>query len=220
MASLVAAFTLVTCSAWAAETAWGIRGIVRDEAGKPLAAVKVQLCGREHLEDGIWTRPPLTTGLWPSYATDKEGRFAIPSVGPDSALDLYFDKEGYAPVILYRVRGSTNALSVVMKRGLALVGHVQRRVGEKLEAVSGATVELCLPHDDLWYQQRTRTDPEGRYVFQVTPPPDGKKWQVVYGDERVQVEIEEGKPVAGPDFEAPVKELGDAKKRVKEGAER
>ena len=205
--TLAVIIAFIVLGARAAEPVAMVRGVVRDEGGKPLAEVKVQPCGTEHLENGTWARQ-LTTGIWPSFATGEDGRFTIPGGGPKDAYDLYFDKPGFAPVFLYRFRGSSNELTVVMKHGLALVGRVMRRVGEKLEPVLGATVELCLPHDDLWYQQRTTTDPEGVYHFQVTPPPKGRRWQVVYAGGRVQVQVEENEPVVGPDFEITVKVKG------------
>src|SRR5208337_1249217 len=109
----------VVLCARAAEPVAGIRGVVRDEAGKPLAQVKVQVCGMEKFSEGTWSRE-LRLGLMPSYATDKAGCFLIPIGEVGMAYDLYFDKVGFAPAFLYRIGNSSNELSVVMKPGVAV----------------------------------------------------------------------------------------------------
>jgi hypothetical protein len=195
---------LVVHRARAAESAATIRGTVKDQAGKPQAKIKVQVCGMEKFSDGAWTRE-LKTGLMPSFTTDKEGRLAIPLHRADIAYDLYFDKPGLAPAFLYRISGSSGELSVVLKRGLTVSGKVTRSSGGKVESVAGASVELRLPYVDLWYQRRTVTDREGRYSFQVTPPPEGRKWQVVFEGKVIQLEVKEGKAVAAPDFDSGAK---------------
>jgi len=65
----------------------------------------------------------------------------------------------------------------------------------------------------VWYQQLAVTDHEGGYTFRVTPPPAGRTWQVVFGHEVIQVDVKEGKPVVGPDFEVGAKGRGDKKGR-------
>ena len=209
----------VVLCARAAEPTTGIRGVVRDAAGTPLAQVKVQVCGMEKFSEGTWSRE-LRLGLMPSYATDKEGRFLIPIGEVGMAYDLYFDKVGFAPTFLYRIASSSNELSVVMKPGVAVTGTVRRRVDGKLEPVSGASVELRRPYVDLWYQQRTLTDDQGRYTFRVTPAPADRKWQMVFAGEVVQVEVNEGQPVVGPDFEVGAKAGEDSAGRRKTASER
>ena len=216
---LAAAFALAACWGWAAEPTTGARGVVSDEAGTPLPQVKVQLCGMENFSHGIWSRV-LRLGLMPSYTTDNEGRFAIPIGETGMAYDLYFDKPGFAPTFLYRISSSSNELSIVMKRGLVVTGTVRRAVDGKLEPVSGASVELRRPYVDLWYQQRTLTDDQGRYTFRVTPPPADRKWQMVFAGQVVQLEVKEGQPVAGPDFEVGAKTRGDGQGQRKEASER
>jgi hypothetical protein len=192
----------VVLCAQAAEPTTGIREVASDEAGKALAQVKVQVCGMEKFSEGTWSRV-LRLGLMPNYATDKEGRFLIPIGEVGVAYDLYFDKVGFAPTFLYRMASSSNEMSVVMKPGVAVTGTVRRRVDGKLEPVSGASVELRRPYVDLWYQQRTLTDDQGRYAFRVSPSSADRKWQMVFAGKVVQLEVKEGKSVAGPDFEAP-----------------
>ena len=216
---LAGIIAFVVLCARAADPAAGIRGVVSDEAGAPLAQVQVQLCGMENFSYGTWSRV-LRLGIMPSYTTDNEGRFAIPVGEAGMAYDLYFDKPGFAPTFLYRISSSSNELSVVMKRGLALTGTVKRLAGGKLEPLGGTTVELRLPGDDLWYQRRASTDNDGRYIFRVTPPPAGKRWQVVFAGEVVQLEVKEGQPVAGPNFEVTVKVRGDDQGRRKEASEK
>lgn len=202
MHALAAALGLAACCASAADPVAAVRGVVKDKGGRPLAEVKVQLCGLETLHDGTWTRE-LRLGVMPSYSTDKNGRFVLPFHERGMRYDLYFDKAGFAPAFLYAISSSSPELSVVLTRGVAVTGTVRRPADGKLEPVSGATVELRLPYVDLWYQHRALTDHEGRYTFQMTPPPAGRTWQVVFAEKVVQLEVKEGKPVVGPDFEAP-----------------
>lgn len=216
---LAAALALAACCASATDPGAAVRGVVKDERGTPLAEVKVQLCGMERFHDGTWTRE-LRLGWMPSYTTDKNGRFVLPFHEPGMRYDLYFDEVGFAPAFLYAISSSSPELSVVMKRGVGVTGTVRRPADGRLEPVSGATVELRLPYVDLWYQQRTVTDREGRYTFRVTPPPAGRTWQVVFAGEVVQLGVSEGKPVVGPDFEVPVKARADKEERPKEASER
>ncbi len=76
-------------------------------------------------------------------------------------------------------------------------------VGGKAEPILGTQVELRLPYEDLWYQQHTSTDNDGQYTFHVSPPDHGN-WQVVFAGEVVKLDVEEGRPVKGPDFEVTV----------------
>jgi hypothetical protein len=186
----------------AASTADAIRGIVKDEQGSPLSDVKVQVCGLEKLDGGMWRRE-IRLGEMPSYTTDKEGHFTIPVRDSQLRYDFYCDKPGYAPAFLYAVTNNSPELTVVLHRGLTITGTVRRLVNGKPEPVTGTQVELRLPYVDLWYQQRTMTDSKGQYRFQVTPTP-GRKWQVVFAGEVVPFEVNEGQPIEGPDFEVTV----------------
>ena len=64
------------------------------------------------------------------------------------------------------------------------------------------------------------TDNDGRYIFRVTPPPAARKWQVVFAQEIVQLEVSEGKPVIDPDFEVTVEVREDGQERRKEASVR
>ncbi len=184
-----------------APLAWeqSIHGIVKDEQGSPLAGVKVQMCG---LEKG--GNREIRLGEMPCYWTDKEGRFVVPVREEDMRYDFYFDRPGYAPTFLYAVTNNGPELTVVLTRGLTVTGTVKRLVNGTVEPVTGTEVELRLPYVDLWYQQRTLTDPNGRYTFHVTPETGGRKWQVVFAGEVVQLDVKEGRQVQGPDFEVTV----------------
>ena len=182
----------------AAEPVGNIVGIVKDEQGAPLADVKIQMCGLE--KNG---RREIRLGVMPSYSTDKDGRFVVPVHEADMRFDFYCDKPGYAPTFLNGVANGSPELNVVLKRGLTVTGTVKRMVGGKAEPVTGTQVELRLPSQDLWYQQHTMTDHNGQYTFHVSPP-DHDKWQVVFAGEVAQLEVKEGQPVQGPDFEVNV----------------
>lgn len=185
-----------------AATVATVRGVVEDENGTPQADVKVQVCGQEKLHNGVGDRGLARLPL-PSYSADKEGRFVLPFHYTDTRYDLYFDKPGFAPTFLYGIDSKSPELSVVLKRGIVLTGTVKRTVGTQKEPVLATTVELQLPYVDLWYQQRTLTDHEGKYMFHVTPPPPGRKWQVVFAGEVVPVDVNSTWST-GPDFEVSV----------------
>jgi hypothetical protein len=203
----VAALLLAGQALHAAERVGTIRGIVRDEQGSPLADVKVQMCGMQKLRDGTWRRE-LRLGEMPWSTTDKEGRFVVPVHEADLRFDFYCDRWGYAPTFLYSIT-NWSELNVVLKRGVTVTGTVKRMVGGQAEPVSGTQVELRLPSEDLWYQQRVMTDHDGTYCFHVAPPPAEKRWQVLFAGEIVQLDVKEGQPMRGPEFEitASVKEL-------------
>jgi hypothetical protein len=198
----VAALLLAGQALYAAQPAGNIIGIVKDEQGSPLADVKIQMCGLEKLHNGNWQRE-LRLGEMPSYSTDKDGRFVVPVHETDIRFDFYCDKPGYAPTFVYCITNQSSELDVVLKRGLTVTGTVKRMAGGKAGPVSGTQVELRLPSEDLWYQQRTGTDNDGKYTFHVSPPDHGK-WQVVFSGEVVELDVKEGQPVKGPDFEVAV----------------
>jgi hypothetical protein len=202
--SIILVSVLLPMIALAADPVGEIRGIVKDEQGLPLAGVKVQMCGFEKLDGGTWRRE-LRSGLMPFYTTDEEGRFTIPVHDPELRYDFYCDRAGYAPTFLYAVTNHSPELTVLLQRGLTVTGTVRRLVNGKAEPVPSSQVELRLPYVDWWYQQRTTTDQHGQYKFHVTPPTGGRKWQVVFAGEVVPLEVEEGRPVKGPDFEVTVK---------------
>jgi hypothetical protein len=73
---------------------------------------------------------------------------------------------------------------------------------------------------DLPYRQCAQTDADGRYTVVLSPPPEGKRWFLVCSDEGwnqrsrwqgpkamhgVMLDVQEGQPVKGPDFEVAVK---------------
>lgn len=184
----------------AAQPSGNIVGIVKDEQDSPLADVKIQMCGLEKLDNGNWRRE-LRLGLMPAYSTGKDGRFVVPVNEADMRFDFYCDKPGYAPTFVYGITNQSPELDVILKRGLTVTGTVKRMAGGKMEPVSGTQVELRLPSEDLWYQQQTSTDNDGKYTFHVSPP-DHSKWQVVFSGEVVKLDVAAGQPVKEPDFEA------------------
>ena len=177
-----------------------VNGVVKDAEGTALAGVTVQLCGLEVLQDGSWKRE-LRLGEMPRYRTDEHGGFQFPFNDPNMRFDVYFDKDGFAPVFLYAISNSTPELNVTMTRGQTLSGTVTKRVNGQLEPANGIGVELRLPNWDLWYQHKTTTDQRGKYSFQVSPPPEKRKWQVVCRQKVSEAEVTKEKPITGPDFE-------------------
>jgi len=180
-----------------------VRGLVTDEAGRPLEGVTVQMFLIEEFRDGTWRRDA-RTGMMPRYSTDKRGRFALPFHRRDIRCSFWFDKPGFAPTFLSGVSAESEELKIVMARGMTVAGFVTRLGKGRQEPVIGTMVELRLVTSDLAYQQRAITDPDGRYTLRISPPPGEATWWVVFAGEAVQVHVQKGKPVPGVDFEVQV----------------
>jgi len=206
--NLILLVVLLAVRAQAQPTVATVRGLVTDEKGTPLEAVTVQVSGLEKFRDGDWHRE-IRLGEMPSHTTDKEGRFVLPFYETDIRYDLWFEKDGFAPTFLYGISGKSQELKVVMRRGMPLSGTITRLVNGRQEPVVRTTIELKLPSEDLWYQRRTATDNKGKYMFRVSPPPKERKWLLVFFGEVVELDIKQGEPVPGVDFEVKV----TAKKR-------
>jgi len=177
-----------------------VPGVVTDEEGKPLAEVNYRISGVWSFRNGLWG---LRTGIAPELTTDRKGRFVLQFFESNIKYDLQFDKAGYAPSFLYDISPDSEELKVVMKRGVRFCGTVTRLVDGERKPVNSTTVTLRLPAESSWYQKRTLTDLDGEYVFRVSPPPPPRrrKWQVVFADEIVEIDVEEGKPIERVDFE-------------------
>ena len=215
----VSAFALLLSSVGEAKPLAAVAGVVTDEVGKPLEGVKVQLCGMETLQDGVWKRE-CRDGWMPWWTTDKKGRFAIEFGEPHIRYDLWFEKRGFAPTFMYGISGKSGELKVVLRKGVIVTGTVARLMeagGEK--PVEVAQVVLSGPSTDLMYRQESLTDHEGRYRFRASRAPEGKKWSVVFLNERVDLDIGDKDPVAGPDFVVTI-EVREKKKPVQQPPQR
>ncbi len=202
--NLVLFVVLLAVRAQAQPTVATLRGVVINEKGTPIKGVTVQVSGLEKFRDGAWHRE-IRFGRMPSYKTDKEGRFVVPFYEVDIRYDLWFDKDGYAPTFLYGIAGKSQELKVVMRGGTLLAGTITRLVNGRQEPIVGTTIELkLLPSEDLWFQHRTATDNNGRYMFRVSPPPREKKWLLVFCGELVEVDIKQDEHVPAVDFEVKV----------------
>jgi len=195
---------LAAISPNAADPVKTVSGIVTDEGGNPLENVRWIISGRKELRNGAWIRV-IRTGFPREHFTESNGRFAIPFYESNVKYDLQFDKPGYAPCFLYDISSDAGEINVVMRRGLVTRGKVVRVVNGQRRPVLGTMVQLRLPSEDLWYQKRAFTDMNGKYTFRVCQPPKPRKWQVVFAGEVVQLDIEQGKPAEGVDFEIKVR---------------
>ncbi len=176
-----------------------VSGTVTDAKGASLEGVTVQVSGLEKFRAGAWHRE-MRLGMMPKYVTDNGGRFVLPFYEADIRYDLWFDKEGFAPTFLPGISAKSQELKVAMKRGAPVTGIVTRPVKEGRKPVSGMMVELKLPSEDLWYQQRVFTDLEGRYAFRISPLPKDRKWLVVFAGEAVELDVKGEEAVIGPEF--------------------
>jgi hypothetical protein len=228
---------LVDESEQAADRLPRLSGIVVDDDGRPLKGVKVQVAGVEKMADGKWDRNRRCAFLMPKVAIDDAGRFSLdesaftpPIKEQEIRLNLWFEKDGFAPTFAFGVRADTEDLKVVMEPGIQLAGHVRRSINGKLEPVDAAAVEVRLGADletqkrafrdpltyvlehggDLPYRRRVFTDSSGEYVVSVPMPPEGMKWFVVCLDEAAAVDLVKGRHAKGPDFHVNVETRQDA----------
>ena len=177
------------------------------------------ISGIEELRDGKWTRVH-RSGVPRKDTTDDEGRFIV-SFRERLRYDLQFRKSGFAPAFIFEVSADSPEIRLTMKRGERIHGTVKRLIDGQLKPVPMASVELCLPSWDFWYQERVFTGPSGEFEFRACAPPSepplpsgnlvgdtGKqdssrkrKWQLAYGGEVVEIDVRDGKPVEVVDFE-------------------
>ena len=235
--ALVVGLMVLAVRAWiggdsgtAAEPVPKITGVVVNEDGKPIEGVKAQVSGVEkRLPDGTWERNRRCGFLMPNVSVGDAGRFTLafdeshftlPIDEQDTRVNLWFEKDGYAPTFVSGVGPDSDNLTVVMTRGMQVAGHVRRKINGRLEPVDGAAVEVRLASDmesqrrafrdpltfvlekggDLPYRQRVVTDSFGEYLVALSTPPKGKQWFVVCLDEAMAVDLQTGQDAKGPDF--------------------
>ncbi len=189
----------VASIAHAATPAVTVPGVVTDESGNPLEGVTVQVHGVRSFDNAD------NTGLLPSWTTDNQGCFGIPLRANVLSYDLWFEKRGYAPMFLYGISAKSMALRLVLKKGVVVTGTVSSIIEGREKPVELAHVLLTGPSTSVHYHQESFTDNEGRYMFRATPAPAGKKWSVVFLNEKVGITIGDGATVSGPDFVATLK---------------
>ena len=190
-----------------------VKGQVVDESGKPVPGAAWKISGTEVLRDGKSTRVIRLGDSVDSFA-DAEGRFVI-SFGEPIRFDLQFHKPGFAPAFLYEIAADFPDLKITLKRGESIHGTAISG-----RAAAGVKVKLRLPSQDLWYEEETFTDANGKFEFRsCAPPPEPqlppgnssgpapprnsppkRRWQVVCGDKVVQVDVVDGQPVEPVDF--------------------
>jgi len=201
-----------------------VAGRVIDEQGKPLAGVKWWISGIEELRNGHWVVVH-RLGFPRKNVTDADGRFVV-KFYENIRYDLQFDKWGFGPVFLYQISAISPEISVVMKKGVPILGSVTRLVDGTKEPVSGATgVELRLPNPrGRWYSKRVHLDHQGKFECFASPPPQmpidsrlaceseefrqmlqSPEWQVVCAGEIVKIDVEQDKHIDEIHFEIQVK---------------
>ncbi len=207
-----------------------ITGVVVDEDGRPIEGIKVQVSGVEkRLPDGTWERNRRCGFLMPKVSISEAGRFTLafdeshftlPIDEQDTRVNLWFEKDGFAPTFVSGVGPDSEELKVVISRGMQVAGHVRRKINGRVEPVDGAAVEVRLASDmesqqrafrdpltfvlkeggDLPYRQRVVTDSFGEYRIALSTPPKGQQWFVVCLDEAMAVDLQSGQDAKGPDF--------------------
>jgi hypothetical protein len=227
-----------TAPASGAEPVEKVTCIVTDEEGRPVEGVTVHVCAEERRRsDGSWGRNHSPDCVLPRASIEAAGRFTLPFDEKGIRLNLWVDKEGFAPTFVAGIAPSLQEVKVIMKPGRQVSGHVHRRVNGKLEPVKGAAVYFGCSSGDHAHQKRVFEDPYffvmkmkegddlpylqtvftgffGEYVVQLSPPPKDKKWFVVCLDEIVPLDVPEGQPAPGPDFVVQVETSEPVRKRV------
>ena len=98
---------------------------------------------------GIWTRAAAPAALPalqharasrdPDAVSDPQGRFVLGQLPPDSAIDLFFDRAGYAAAVRLAVAAPSDQLVTTLKPAVAVRGRVETPAGD---GVSGAELSL------------------------------------------------------------------------------
>jgi hypothetical protein len=198
--SLVLDFVFLT-----AQAADSVRGQVVDENGKPLDGVTWTVSAIEELHDGK-RKLIMHSGKPEKGTTDSEGLFTVPFHKPQR-YDLQLHKSGFAPAFLFEVSVGSPQIKVTLKRGQSIHGTVRRWVNGKPRPAEKETVVLCLPGRGLWYEEKVLTDSKGRFEFRACAAPvepSGQKWtwQVVYLNQTVELDVQDGRPVDEVNFES------------------
>jgi protocatechuate 3,4-dioxygenase beta subunit len=132
------------------ETAQSLAGTVVDEAGAPLAGVRVIVEAPVPLRHG---EPN------PATQTDDRGRFAFDAL-PIAGFVLCAERAGFARARLHAETGD-DAIAFRLRAARELAGRVVDADGK---AVAGATVRFVRPSDP-WSSKTTQTDASGSFLI-------------------------------------------------------
>jgi hypothetical protein len=167
-----------------------VNGVVVDAVGNPIAGVRCTVSGFPQPSGGR----TLYTGLQTFVFTDKDGHFSIALPRNDPLVDLQFDGGEFAPLFIYKVKPADSPLQVVMSEGKLLRGRVIDRVDDKLVPIPHAEIELQMPQEDFWYQNRQATDAKGEFRFRISEPPGAAPWMLYYAGKRITIDYAQVKP--------------------------
>jgi hypothetical protein len=139
----------------------GLRGIVKNEAGNPIAGAEVAA-----LElDGATTAFPKSQ----KTVTGADGRFAYSTFG-HGQVALVVQAAGYSGATMGNLVPAGKDVEIVLKRACRIEGRVFDRVTGK--GLSGAVVIAFRLAEQVAVEE-TRTDPEGRYAIETGPSGSG-----------------------------------------------
>jgi hypothetical protein len=187
--------SILFCGALLALRCYGqtnVTGVAVDAKGKPIGGVRCRVSGFPQASGDV-----IYSGISDFVFTDKEGHFSIPVSDRDPMVDLQFDESehdpfghdsiAHAPVFLYKVKTGGSPLKVVMPEGKVLRGRIVERVKNELVPIPLTEVELNMPQQDVWYQNRIITNTNGEFRFRISEPPGEGQWQVYYAGKRFSV---------------------------------
>lgn len=143
-----------------------VRGVVRDEAGRPVSGAVVQL-GEAETEDGA--RPSVVV------RTDSAGQFVHAHVAPGSST-LWIGSPAHAAhaQVVKVAAHQTTEVDVSLQPGGSVTGHVRNERGEP-QARARVRVEMTQLAAELlpapaWAYPTTPCDGDGRYVLDGLVP--------------------------------------------------
>lgn len=140
-----------------------IRGVVVDEAGRPLGGVRYWISGYEERQGTSWVLTHFTGGTRIHF-TEPDGSFEVPGRA-ELRYDLDFDSEGHTPAFVLRAEAGSEQ-RVVMRRGRDLAGRVVQVDDEGERPIHHARVSVRKPNPrGLWFERETTTGADGAFEF-------------------------------------------------------
>ena len=168
-----------------------VTGIVVDGEGKAIRGARCSVSG---FYSAAGSRI-MYSGERQFLLTDGQGHFSIPIPRGDPFVDLQFDHGNVpAPAFLYKIKPAASPLRVVLTEGKPLRVRVVERANDRLIPVPHAEIELQMPQEDFWYQNRQATDAKDEYNFRVSAPSGKSPWMLYYAGKRLPVDYAEITP--------------------------
>lgn len=175
-----------------------VRGVVVDEAGRPLEGVRWWVSGHEQLQGGAWVLTHFL-GIPKVERTGADGSIEVPA-REGLRYDVDLDAEGFAPAFLRRLEPGAEP-RVVLHRGQTVSGRVVQVVDGVERPLLLVPVELQLPNErGLWFSSERRTEMDGSFTFShflpdVPGSEAGRVWRLVCAGAFLELDPQPLQPV-------------------------